>query len=186
MSVKSCVTKSGYNCGFLVEESDDDAIEGQRAHGVTATKSGGNKRSRETEDVNWDKRRRLKMLFYLAAEGLYLSQTKDPSYGKEEMDTQSDEMTEVFGGQNGKNRRSKNRSTGDLLPKVCQMSPDSTGSGTGGRPQRAEMERKTKKRKRGRKKIEEDKEEEREMAYLQRTSRVSLTGVGSGVVRRGR
>ncbi|KAJ8570865.1 hypothetical protein K7X08_037837 [Anisodus acutangulus] len=74
MSVKSCVTKSGYGNGFLVEESDDD----ERVHGVTATKTGWNRRSREPEDVNWDKRRRLKMYFYLAAEGMYLSQTKDP------------------------------------------------------------------------------------------------------------
>ncbi|KAJ8537059.1 hypothetical protein K7X08_035460 [Anisodus acutangulus] len=75
MSVKSCVTKSGYGNGFLVEESDDD----ERIHTVTATKTGGNKRSREPEDVNWDKRRRLKMYFYLAAEGLYLSCIKDPN-----------------------------------------------------------------------------------------------------------
>ncbi|KAK4365265.1 hypothetical protein RND71_016623 [Anisodus tanguticus] len=91
MSVKSCVTKSGYDNGFLVEESDDD----EHVHGVTATKTGGNKRSREHKDVNWDKRRRLKMLFYLAAEGLYLSQTKYPNNGEKEMDTQSDEVTEV-------------------------------------------------------------------------------------------
>ncbi|KAJ8566120.1 hypothetical protein K7X08_030597 [Anisodus acutangulus] len=91
MSVKSCVTKSGYGNGFLVEESDDD----ERVHSVTATKTGGNKRSRELEDVNWDKRRRLKMLFYVAAESLYLSQTKDPNNGKKELDTQFDEVTEV-------------------------------------------------------------------------------------------
>ncbi|KAJ8563244.1 hypothetical protein K7X08_031696 [Anisodus acutangulus] len=149
MSVKSCVTKSEYGNGFLVEESDDDerihsvtvtktggnkrsrepedvnwdkrrrlkmyfylAAEGlylscikdpnneesdddERIHSVTATKTGGNKRSQEPEDVNWDKRRRLKMYFYLAAEGLYLSQTKDPNNGKKELDTQSDEVTEV-------------------------------------------------------------------------------------------
>ena len=95
MSVKSCVTKSGYGCGFLLEDSDDDIVEVQHVHGVTAPKSGGNKRSREPEDVNWDKRRRVKMLFYLVAEGLYLSQTKDPNNGEKEMDTQSDEVTEV-------------------------------------------------------------------------------------------
>ncbi|KAJ8555193.1 hypothetical protein K7X08_012689 [Anisodus acutangulus] len=83
-----------------VEDSVDYAVEGQSVHGVTAPESGGNKRPREAEDVNWDKRRRLKMLFYHVAEGLYLSQTKDPNYDKEETDTQSDEVTEV--GQNPK------------------------------------------------------------------------------------
>ncbi|KAJ8532973.1 hypothetical protein K7X08_015862 [Anisodus acutangulus] len=92
MSVKSCVTKFGYGCGFLFEESDDYVVESQRVNGVTAPESGGNKRSREAEDVNWDKRRRLKMWFYLGAEGLYMSQTKDPNYGKEEMNTQSNEV----------------------------------------------------------------------------------------------
>ncbi|KAJ8531145.1 hypothetical protein K7X08_025876 [Anisodus acutangulus] len=67
---------------------------------VTTPKSDGNKRPRVAEDVNWDKRRRLKMMFYHVTEGLCLSQTKDPNYGKEEMNTQSDEVTEV--GQNPK------------------------------------------------------------------------------------
>ncbi|KAJ8553931.1 hypothetical protein K7X08_024609 [Anisodus acutangulus] len=62
----------------------------QRRVGITAPDGGGNKRPREAEDVNWDKRRKLKMMFYHVAKGIYLSQTKDPNYGKEDVDTQSD------------------------------------------------------------------------------------------------
>ncbi|KAJ8546549.1 hypothetical protein K7X08_032623 [Anisodus acutangulus] len=80
MSVNRCVTKSGCGCGFLEEDNSDYVVDGQGVDGVTAPDSGGNKRPREAEDVKWDKRRRLKMMFYHVAKGLYLSQTKDPNY----------------------------------------------------------------------------------------------------------
>ncbi|KAJ8533543.1 hypothetical protein K7X08_006867 [Anisodus acutangulus] len=61
----------------------------QEQVGVIVPEGGGNKCPREAEDVNWDKRRRLKMMFYHIVKVLYLSQTEDPDYGKEDLDTQS-------------------------------------------------------------------------------------------------
>ncbi|KAJ8533831.1 hypothetical protein K7X08_007155 [Anisodus acutangulus] len=95
---KSVSVKGGISGSDTELQDTDDShasmAKDQGRVGVTAPEGSGNKRPREAEDVNWDKRRRLKMIFYYVAKGLYLSQTKDLNYEPDILELQDSKVAD--------------------------------------------------------------------------------------------